>query len=324
MLFCDGICKFFVYYFFGYFYLWGPIWIVYLQQRRNFTLTQASLLDAIFLISVAFSEIPTGVVADALGRKAIVVAGGALFTISLILYGLSASFVLLILVSVMRATAVSLISGAENALLYDVLLEQHREEEYTNISGKLMATKQISLALAAIFGGLIATVNLSLPFYLTAIMTAIGLMAVASIHLKVRNPTLTISRHTRRYREITSSALHAITHNTIIAYILFILCYNNTYTHICLSCNSITTVCNITRCFGILSRRNCCFISFSQYTRFFFFWILYETNGEIKHIIDFARNYYLFLGSCYAYSISDWHLVIHFCWDNCCRHPTHC
>lgn len=222
-LYRGGIWKFFVYYFFSYFYLWVPIWIIYLQQRRNFSLTQASLLDAIFLISVTILEIPTGIIADTVGRKVSVVAGGVTFAVSMIIYASSTSFILLALTSIMRAIAISLISGAEKALLYDVLLEQHREKEYTDISGKLMATKQISLALAAISGGLLATVSLSLPFYLTSAMTAIGVAGVSSIHIKMRDPVLTSPRRIQRYQKITSSAFYAVTHNITIAYAIFFI-----------------------------------------------------------------------------------------------------
>ena len=48
--------------------LFFPIWVIFLQEARGFSLTQVTLIDLAFWLTVAFGEIPTAV-ADTWGRK---------------------------------------------------------------------------------------------------------------------------------------------------------------------------------------------------------------------------------------------------------------
>ena len=49
--------------------LFLPIWVIYLQQQRSLTLSQAALVDVTFFVAAALAELPTGIVADRFGRK---------------------------------------------------------------------------------------------------------------------------------------------------------------------------------------------------------------------------------------------------------------
>ena len=55
-----NIPKFFVFRFVWEFMLFFPIWVIFLQEARGFSLTQVTLIDLAFWLTVAFGEIPTG------------------------------------------------------------------------------------------------------------------------------------------------------------------------------------------------------------------------------------------------------------------------
>src|SRR5258708_37066966 len=63
------------------------MWLIYLQQRRGFSLTQATFIDVAFWIAAVFSEIPTGILADTFGRKTSLTAGGSLFGVRIFACG---------------------------------------------------------------------------------------------------------------------------------------------------------------------------------------------------------------------------------------------
>jgi MFS family permease len=81
---CIEHSRFFVYTAFkGFgFGLFTAIWVIYLQQRRGLTLTQATLIDVAFWIAATLGEVPTGIVADTFGRRTSLAAGAALLCLS--------------------------------------------------------------------------------------------------------------------------------------------------------------------------------------------------------------------------------------------------
>src|SRR5215217_943061 len=61
--------------------LFAAIWVIYLQQQRGLSLSQAALIDVTFFVAAALGEVPTGVVADRYGRKPSLIAGAALLSV---------------------------------------------------------------------------------------------------------------------------------------------------------------------------------------------------------------------------------------------------
>src|SRR5215208_383461 len=64
--------------------LFLAVWVIYLQQQRGLSLSQAALIDVTFFVAAALAELPTGIVADRYGRKPSLIAGAALMTVGLI------------------------------------------------------------------------------------------------------------------------------------------------------------------------------------------------------------------------------------------------
>src|SRR6266566_8491130 len=84
--FASNIPRYFVYtalkgFGFG---LFVAIWVIYLQQQRGLSLSQAALIDVTFFVAAALAEIPTGIVADRFGRKTSMTVGATLITVGLL------------------------------------------------------------------------------------------------------------------------------------------------------------------------------------------------------------------------------------------------
>lgn len=65
------------------FSLWMPIWIIFLERDRGLTLAQIYLIAGIGWLVMAIADLPTGALADRLGRKAVLVCGTVLFTVGM-------------------------------------------------------------------------------------------------------------------------------------------------------------------------------------------------------------------------------------------------
>nr|WP_319473212.1 MFS transporter [uncultured Sphaerochaeta sp.] len=128
-----------------------------LFSKAGLSLSQISLLLAIWSIPVILLEIPSGVLADRWSRRYLLIISGVLrtlcFTIWLVL---PPTFFVYALGFLAWGTAEALSSGAEEALLFDTLKLEGRQEAFETIYGRGMGTASVAVALSCFTGGFVA------------------------------------------------------------------------------------------------------------------------------------------------------------------------
>lgn len=142
-------------------------------------------LQGIYSFTIVILEIPSGYFADVLGRKTTLVFGTILGFLGFMTYSFSYGFLGFLFAEILLGLGQSLVSGADSAMLYDSLLDMHKEKEYSKHEGKLTATGNFAEAIAAIVGGLLAEVSLRWPYYGQTVVAFIGIPAA----LFLMNPT---------------------------------------------------------------------------------------------------------------------------------------
>jgi MFS family permease len=148
-----NIEKFFAFRFLWEFQLFLPIWVIFVQQKHGFSLTQVTLLNVAFWLTMAAGEIPTGAVADVFGRKRSLLIAVMLAAASVSFFVLAPTYPLLMLANTLWALAMTFDSGAALALLYDSLRALRREGEYTRLRGRLAVVVHLAVALSSVLGG---------------------------------------------------------------------------------------------------------------------------------------------------------------------------
>lgn len=114
------------------------------------------LLQAIYSFSVAVMEIPSGYMADVIGRKKSLVIGSVLGTLGFVLYSVSDSFNHFLVAEIVLGLGGSFISGSDSALLYDSLAAMRHQHRYLQYEGRITSLGNFAETAAAICGGLIA------------------------------------------------------------------------------------------------------------------------------------------------------------------------
>lgn len=114
------------------------------------------LLQAIYSVSVAVMEIPSGYMADMIGRRTSLILGAFLGTAGFILYAVSSSFGQFLAAEIILGLGGSFISGSDSALLYDSLAETGDQHRYLQYEGRITALGNLAETMAAICGGLLA------------------------------------------------------------------------------------------------------------------------------------------------------------------------
>lgn len=119
-------------------------------QQRGLDMQGVLLLQAWFGAVVVLMEVPSGYLADRFGRKRSVVAGTLLLGLGFSVLPFANGFVELALFETLLGVAVSLISGADLALLYDTELALGRAEGTPGAVRNLHVAHSLSEAIAAL------------------------------------------------------------------------------------------------------------------------------------------------------------------------------
>lgn len=136
------------------------------------------LLQAIYSLSVACMEIPSGYMADVIGRKKSLILGSILGTIGFILYSVSSSFEHFLVAEIILGLGGSCISGSDSALLYDSLAESGEEHSYLQYEGRITSLGNLAETIAAVCGGLIAAfISYRAVYVSQALIAAIAIPA---------------------------------------------------------------------------------------------------------------------------------------------------
>lgn len=154
--------------FFTDFRLFAPILVLYFQRVTGSFALGMSIFSVIFL-SAALFEVPTGIISDKVGRKKTVIFGACASVLSLIFYAVGQSYWILMMGGIFEGLARSFYSGNNSALLHDTLAETHQQHEYHEFLGKTSSMFQLASAIAAVLGGLIASISFSLVMWVSVL-----------------------------------------------------------------------------------------------------------------------------------------------------------
>lgn len=139
------------------------------------------LLAAIHALSIILFEIPSGYLADAIGRKKTLIFGSLLGALGYVIYSLSFSFSGFLLAMVTLGLGQSLISGSDSAMLYETLMSMKKAGEYSRYEGRIIAFGSLMETIGAPLGGLLAAMSLRYPFIAQAAVALIAVPAALTL-----------------------------------------------------------------------------------------------------------------------------------------------
>lgn len=156
--------------------------IVPFYESNGLTLQDIMILKAVYSVVIVVFEIPSGYLADVLGRKNTLIAGALLGTAGYVAYSFSFGFAGFLIAEIVLGAGQSMISGADSALLYDTLAEHEKEEQYTQYEGNTISIGNFAESFAGLAGGFLALLSLRAPFYAQALVAFIAIPAALTLH----------------------------------------------------------------------------------------------------------------------------------------------
>jgi MFS family permease len=153
----------------------ASIWVLYLVSK-GLPLWQIGFLEGVFHIVSFLSEIPSGAIADVLGRKRAMIISRISTTIASALMLCTNSFWLMILSFALSAWGYNFLSGSEEALIYDSLKEAGKKDKFLKVSGRLEMILNISQSVSLLLGGILAEVSFFYCYLLASVISILSLI----------------------------------------------------------------------------------------------------------------------------------------------------
>lgn len=124
-------------------------------MEKGLLFVQIGVLYSIREIIVAIMEIPSGVIADSLGRRRVLVFSFFFYILSFITFYYSSHFYAFVFAMTLYALGDSLRSGVHKAMIYQYLNQNNWNDQKVNYYGHTRSWSQLGSAVSALFAGVI-------------------------------------------------------------------------------------------------------------------------------------------------------------------------
>lgn len=126
-------------------------------QSRGLLMNEIFYLTIVWSLTALVCEVPSGYLADVIGRKKTILIGTALFLVSQVHRVYATDYWEFAFQFVLMSAAFSCFSGTEEALLYESLKATGREEEMLAQNGRQSSARQIFKMFTPLIGSIIAS-----------------------------------------------------------------------------------------------------------------------------------------------------------------------
>jgi MFS family permease len=186
-----NVTKLAMTYFFGTLYFYIPVGTLYLQSK-NLNYVQINSLWGIIVGTMFLTEVPTGIIADRLGRKRSISVALALQVLGEVVYIFADSYWPFALAAMIGGLGFAFGSGSLEALVYDSLKTRGREDEMSKAVGFIRSAQRLANLLAFSVSGLLV-VNLTQERFVLAIaVTACAVAVGFLVSLTLREPQIEV------------------------------------------------------------------------------------------------------------------------------------
>lgn len=208
----NNITKISLISFFSALYFYLPILTIYYQQR-NLNFVQINSLWGIITASIFLAEIPTGLIADKIGRKNSIIISLILQILGEILFLFAQNYFHFVLISILAGVGFAFQSGCLQALVYDSLKEKGKEGDMKKAQGTVGAFYQAGHLIGAFGSSFIIAQITKANIQFAIILTAISVVIAFLISLTLKEPKLKYEHKEQSPLKILKDSFNLIRNN---------------------------------------------------------------------------------------------------------------
>ena len=168
--------------------LYYPVFTI-LFLDFGLTIEQFALLNVAWAASIVLLEVPSGALADIIGRKSLLIFAGALMVVEMLLLCLAPKgrpgvlFLFFLANRIFSGTAEAAASGADEALAYDSLKAEGQISDWGRVLEKQMRVRAMGFIIAMTLGAAVYD-----PVWMQKVVHWVGLNATITQDLTLRFP----------------------------------------------------------------------------------------------------------------------------------------
>jgi len=166
-----------------YFRFYYVVAILYFSEVTH-SYTLGLSIFSIVQVAQALFELPTGIYSDKIGRCKSLILGTIISILSVIFYAIGQWYWVLVVGAILEGLYRSLFSGNNDALLYESLVETGQKDTYHSVLGKMHSNLELAGFIAAIIGGLLA----SMSYQLLLLVSVVPQLIALGIAFKITEP----------------------------------------------------------------------------------------------------------------------------------------
>ncbi|MFX1378576.1 MAG: MFS transporter [Promethearchaeota archaeon] len=164
----SNILKFYIFSFILGIHTVRAVYIPFMMDWGGLSFAQIMILQSYFTAMILLLEIPSGAIADFLGRRVGLSLSAVAISAAAFTYSIIPNFFLFMLAETLWAFGSALMSGTNDAFVYFSLKSYGNEKNLSKILGRSRTMNLIALTISAPIGSLIAQF-ISLPFTMTCL-----------------------------------------------------------------------------------------------------------------------------------------------------------
>lgn len=162
---------------------------VLLPLSKGVSLAQVGIIESAVLIAILIFELPSGYFADKVGRKNSLTYSSLFFFVSFVGYALGNNFWVYLISAFIKGIALTLLSGAEEAYIFDWLKDKDKQDIYKQKYSKVGIFDEVATIFGLIGSSIViylGTMELVFAFaavfmLITALLLWYGFLALACL-----------------------------------------------------------------------------------------------------------------------------------------------
>lgn len=183
--------------------------LFFLEKGLDFL--EIGVLYSLREIAIIIMEIPSGIVADALGRKRTLIASFFVYILSFVLFYFSDSYFLFLIAMLLFAFADAFRTGVHKAMIFQYLKVKQWDDQKITYYGHTRSYSQLGSAVSALLAGLIVFFagNYSSIFLASTIPYLIGMGLISSYpaYLEGEKSVFSLTAISKKFRMVLSAFL---------------------------------------------------------------------------------------------------------------------
>lgn len=177
-----------------------PNWVFYFSQYIS--KSEIGIVEGVAIFVGILFEVPTGAIADLIGKKKTTLLGSVIIIISCFVITHTTTFLGFLIGNTLSFIGLSFHSGTLEAFAYDSLVEHKKEQHYGVVTARYTTLAIFATIFSTFFGGYLYSINPGFPFYAWAGFLIVSvIIALASKEPGIDSTTFTLKSYVEHLRE---------------------------------------------------------------------------------------------------------------------------